>query len=87
VVADTQPRDPRTTTVNLHRISAEHSLGEPDAARAIQPAGLPSIERRVRYYSDTARADAQVGRREECLRALLAAERHAPRKPRSASRP
>jgi transcriptional regulator with XRE-family HTH domain len=70
------------TTVNLHRISAEHSLWEPGAAltaaRAVHPASLPSIERRARYYTDTARAYAQAGRREECLRALLAAERHAP---------
>jgi hypothetical protein len=70
------------TTVNLHRISAEYSLGEPGAAiaaaRAIDPASLPSIERRARYYTDTARAFAQAGHRGECLRALLSAERHAP---------
>jgi hypothetical protein len=71
-----------STTVNLHRISAEHYLGEPGAAlaaaRAIQPASLPSIERRARYYTDIARAYAQAGHREQCLRALLTAERHAP---------
>jgi transcriptional regulator with XRE-family HTH domain len=69
-------------TVTLHRISAEYAIGDPGAAiaaaRIIQPASLPSIERRARYYTDTARAYAQAGRRSECLRALLAAERHAP---------
>ncbi|HEX6470389.1 MAG TPA: hypothetical protein VF069_14930, partial [Streptosporangiaceae bacterium] len=70
------------TTVNLHRISAEYSIGEPGAAlaaaRDVHPASLPTVERRARYYTDVARANAQAGRRDECLRALLAAERHAP---------
>jgi hypothetical protein len=44
----------------------------------VPPASLPSTERRARYYTDVARAYAQWGRREECLRALLAAERAAP---------
>jgi hypothetical protein len=69
-------------TVNLHRISGENSLGEPGAAlaaaRAVHPGSLPSVERVARYYTDTARAYAQAGRRAQCLRALLAAERSAP---------
>jgi transcriptional regulator with XRE-family HTH domain len=69
-------------TVTLHRISAEYSIGEPGAAvaaaRRVPPASLPSIERRSRYYTDVARAYAQWGRRDECLGALLAAERTAP---------
>jgi transcriptional regulator with XRE-family HTH domain len=69
-------------TVELHRISAEHYVGEPGAAlaaaRRISPASLPSIERRARYYTDVARASGQAGRRDDCLNALLAAEREAP---------
>jgi transcriptional regulator with XRE-family HTH domain len=72
-------------TVQLHRISAEHYAGEPGAAlaaaRRINPASLPSLpspERRARYYTDIARACGQAGRRDDCLSALLAAERHAP---------
>ncbi|MBA9005936.1 helix-turn-helix domain-containing protein [Thermomonospora cellulosilytica] len=68
--------------VALHRISAEYSAGDPGAAiaagRSIHPGSLPTVERRARYHTDMARAFAQWGRREECLRALLAAERAAP---------
>jgi hypothetical protein len=69
-------------TVALHRISAECSTGEPGAAiaaaRQIPAARLPTVERRARYYTDVARAFGQWGRREDCLSALLAAERQAP---------
>lgn len=69
-------------TVQLHRISAEHYAGEPGAAltaaRRINPASLPTTERRARYYTDVARASGQAGRRDDCLSALLAAERQAP---------
>ena len=69
-------------TVQLHRISAENYIGEPGAAiaaaRRIPPASLPSVERRARYYTDTARAYGQAGQRDGCLSALLAAERQAP---------
>ena len=71
-----------SATVELHRISAEHYVGEPGAAlaaaRRISPASLPSVERRARYYTDVARAAGQAGRRDDCLNALLAAERQAP---------
>ncbi|HUN36649.1 MAG TPA: hypothetical protein VMU95_32035 [Trebonia sp.] len=70
------------TTVELHRISAENYAGDPAAAIAaasrINPANLPSTERRARYWTDTARAYGNWGRRNECVSALLAAEREAP---------
>jgi hypothetical protein len=69
-------------TVELHRVSAENYAGDPGAAVAaalrIVPAGLPTTERRARYWTDTARAYANWGRRDDCVNALLAAEREAP---------
>lgn len=69
-------------TVELHRISAEYYAGDPGAATAaaarIVPARLPTTERRARYWTDTARAYGNWGRRDECVSALLAAEREAP---------
>jgi transcriptional regulator with XRE-family HTH domain len=69
-------------TVQLHRVSAENYAGDPGAAVAaalrIVPAGLPTTERRARYWTDTARAYANWGRRDDCVNALLAAEREAP---------
>jgi transcriptional regulator with XRE-family HTH domain len=69
-------------TVELHRVSAENYAGDPGAAVAaalrIVPASLPTTERRARYWTDTARAYANWGRREDCVNALLAAEREAP---------
>ncbi|OIJ98996.1 transcriptional regulator [Streptomyces sp. MUSC 14] len=70
------------TTVQLHRISAENSAGDPSAAlaaaRDVAPGNLPSTERRARYYTDIATAFGRWGRRDECIRALLAAEHYAP---------
>jgi transcriptional regulator with XRE-family HTH domain len=69
-------------TVGLHRISAENYAGDPGAAIAaatrIAPEGLPTTERRARYWTDTARAYGTWGRRADCVTALLAAEREAP---------
>ena len=69
-------------TVELHRVSAENYAGDPGAAVAaalrIAPASLPTTERRARYWTDTARAYANWGRREDCVSALLSAERQAP---------
>lgn len=69
-------------TVELHRVSAENYAGDPGAAIAaalrIVPASLPTTERRARYWTDTARAYANWGRREDCVSALLAADREAP---------
>ncbi len=74
-------------TVQLHRISAEFSTGDPvaalAAARALPPQSLPSVERRARYYTDVAAALAQRGRRDECVRAVLAAEDQAPQETHS----
>ncbi|MFG2210955.1 helix-turn-helix domain-containing protein [Streptomyces sp. NPDC048638] len=76
-----------TATVQLHRISAEFSTGDPSAAlaaaRALPPQSLPSVERRARYYTDVAAALAQRGRRDECVRALLRAEHQAPQETHS----
>lgn len=70
------------TTVQLHRVSAENSAGDPStalaAAKSVAPQSLPSTERRARYYTDVAAAFGRWGRRNECVRALLAAEHHAP---------
>lgn len=70
------------TTVGLHRISAESSTGDPSAAisaaHTIAPHKLPTVERRARYFTDVAAAYGQWGRRDDCLQALLAAERQAP---------
>ncbi|WKX70834.1 helix-turn-helix domain-containing protein [Streptomyces sp. XD-27] len=70
------------TTIQLHRVSAENSAGDPSAAlaaaQAVVPQSLPSTERRARYYTDIAAAFGRWGRRAECIRALLAAEHHAP---------
>ncbi|MEU6744389.1 NAD(P)-dependent oxidoreductase [Streptosporangium sandarakinum] len=69
-------------TVQLHLISAENSAGDPAAApaaaRAIAPRSLPSVERRSRYDTDVAAALGQLGHRDDCIRALLTAEHHAP---------
>lgn len=69
-------------TVALHRISAENYAGDPGAAvtaaAQVPPMSLPTTERRVRYWTDTARAYAQWGRREDSIQALLAAEHEAP---------
>jgi len=71
-----------SATVELHRVSAENYAGDPGAAVAaalrIVPANLPTTERRARYWTDTARAYANWGRRDDCVAALLAAEREAP---------
>ena len=70
------------TTVQLHRISAENSAGDPSAAiaaaRKVPPQTLPTVERRARYYTDVAGVFGQWGRRDDCIRALLSAEHQAP---------
>jgi hypothetical protein len=70
------------STVLLHRISAEYAAGDPGAAiavaRELQTATLPTTERKARYWTDVARAYGQWGRRDDCVRALLTAERQAP---------
>ncbi|RMI38993.1 hypothetical protein EBO15_31005 [Actinomadura harenae] len=62
--------------MRLHRISAEHWAGDPSAAvaaaRNLHPGRLPTAERRARYFTDHARAYGMWGRREDCVKALLA---------------
>ncbi|WND40755.1 XRE family transcriptional regulator (plasmid) [Streptomyces sp. BB1-1-1] len=69
-------------TVQLHKISAENHAGDPraalDAARAISLKALPSVERRSRALGDIAVTYDRLGRRNDCVRTLLAAERCAP---------
>ncbi|MER6121388.1 XRE family transcriptional regulator [Streptomyces sp. NPDC001795] len=69
-------------TVQLHRISAENHAGDPraalDAARTISLRALPSVERRSRALGDIAVTYDRLGRRSDCVRTLLAAERCAP---------
>lgn len=66
-------------TVQLHLISAEYKAGDPAAAiaaaDALHPMTLPTVERRALYFTDKATAYAQWGRRNECIDALLDAER------------
>lgn len=66
----------------LARKAAWHSEAMAIAlAAADHPAlrdGTPAAERRARYYTDLAAAFGHWGRRDDCFRALLAAECHAP---------
>jgi hypothetical protein len=68
--------------VDLHLISAHNACGDPAAAlavaRRVKVRALPTVERRSRFYGDVAAAHAERGRRDQCLEALLAAERLAP---------
>ncbi|MEV7284087.1 helix-turn-helix transcriptional regulator [Streptomyces sp. NPDC093252] len=69
-------------TVQLHRISAENYAGDPPAAlaaaRSISLKQLPSVERCSRALSDIAVTYDRLGRRSDCIRTLLQAERCAP---------
>ncbi|WP_394426442.1 XRE family transcriptional regulator [Streptomyces sp. SGAir0957] len=69
-------------TVQLHRISAENHAGDPraalDAAHSLPLSALPSVERRSRALGDIAATYDRLGRRTDCIRTLLAAERIAP---------
>ena len=75
------------TAVQLHLISAEYAAGDPSAAiaaaRKLTPRSLPTLERRARYFTDIARAYGMWGRRDQCLQALLHAERAAPQETHS----
>jgi hypothetical protein len=70
------------TGVGLYRISIARVLGDSgaaiEAARQINPATIPLVERQARYWSDVARSFYQWGKHEQCYRALLAAERASP---------
>ncbi|MEV6644650.1 helix-turn-helix transcriptional regulator [Amycolatopsis sp. NPDC051371] len=71
-----------STAVSLYQVSIARVLGDSgtaiEHARRIDPAAIPVVERRARYYSDVARAFHQWGKPEQCYRALLAAEHASP---------
>lgn len=71
-----------STNVALHRVSIAQVLGDNGAAiahaKTLNPAAIPTPERRGRYWIDVARAWHQWGKPEACYRSLLAAERAAP---------
>ncbi|MEU8349126.1 helix-turn-helix transcriptional regulator [Streptomyces sp. NPDC048845] len=71
--------------VALHEVSVHQVLGSPDlavaAARRVDTRGMP-MERVARLGLDVARAYADWGRPEACLRALLAVEQAAPQEVR-----
>ncbi|MEV6905929.1 hypothetical protein [Amycolatopsis sp. NPDC051071] len=66
------------TGVGLYQLSIARVMGDAgaaiDHARRINPTGNPSAERRARYWVDVARTFHQLGKPEQCYRALLAAE-------------
>ena len=77
-----RPTEVTPTAVGLYQVSIARVLGDSgtaiEHARRIDPAGIPVVERRARYYSDVARAFHQWGKPEQCYRALLAAEHASP---------
>ncbi|SEP53585.1 helix-turn-helix domain-containing protein [Amycolatopsis saalfeldensis] len=70
------------TGVGLYQLSIARVMGDSGAAiehaRRINPASIPSTERRARYWVDVARAYHQWDKPEHCYRALLAAEQASP---------
>ncbi|MGD0555969.1 MAG: hypothetical protein ABSA93_13405 [Streptosporangiaceae bacterium] len=70
--------------VDVYQIGIHNALGDSAAAlshaRAVDQAQLPTPERHARFCIDTARAWQQHGRPGQAYRALLAAERHAPKR-------
>ncbi|MCW2943496.1 MAG: binding protein with helix-turn-helix domain [Actinoallomurus sp.] len=70
------------TNVALYQVSIAQVLGDNGTAiahaKSVNPAVIPTAERRGRYWIDVARAWHQWGKPEACYRSLLAAERAAP---------
>jgi hypothetical protein len=70
------------TNVALYQVSIAQVLGDNGTAiahaNAVNPAAIPTAERRGRYWIDVARAWHQWGKPEACYRSLRAAERAAP---------
>ena len=68
--------------VTLYQVSIAQVLGDNgtaiEYARKLRPDGIPTPERRGRYWVDVARAYHQWGKPGSCYAALLAAERTAP---------
>ena len=69
-------------TVAVYRVSVHTALGDPATALAhaqnVEPDRLPTTERRMRFYTDTARAWQQHGRIPEAAVALSQLARTAP---------
>ncbi|ONI87999.1 hypothetical protein ALI22I_19835 [Saccharothrix sp. ALI-22-I] len=70
------------TGVGLYRISIARVLGDYgtaiEASQRINPAAIPLVERRARYWTDTALSFHEWNKPEQCYRALLAAEHASP---------
>jgi transcriptional regulator with XRE-family HTH domain len=70
------------TNVALYQVSIAQVLGDNGTAiahaKSINPAAIPTAERRGRYWIDVARAWHQWGKPEQCYQALRSAERAAP---------
>jgi hypothetical protein len=70
--------------VALYQVSIAQVLGDSgtaiEHAKTLRPATIPTAERQGRYWIDVARAYHQWGKPEPCFRALLSAERAAPRR-------
>jgi transcriptional regulator with XRE-family HTH domain len=70
------------TNVALYQISIAQVLGDNGSAiaraKTVNPAAIPTAERRGRYWIDVARAWHQWGKTEQCYQALRSAERAAP---------
>ncbi|SFQ28218.1 helix-turn-helix transcriptional regulator [Amycolatopsis rubida] len=70
------------TGVGLYQLSMARVMGDCgtaiEHARRIDPTGIPSTERRARYWVDVARVFHLWGKPEHCYRALLAAEHASP---------
>jgi transcriptional regulator with XRE-family HTH domain len=68
--------------VILYQVSIAQVLGDNgtaiEYAKSLNPATIPTAERRGRYWIDLARAFHQWNKPEQCYRALLCAERAAP---------
>jgi hypothetical protein len=70
------------TNVALYQVSIAQVLGDNgnaiEHAKTLEPAAIPTTERRGRYWVDVARSYHQWGKREACYGALRNAERAAP---------
>lgn len=70
------------TNVALYQVSIAQVLGDNGSAiahaKTVNPAAVPTAERRGRYWIDVARAWHQWGKPEPCYQALRSAERVAP---------
>lgn len=77
------------TNTRFWRIAIETDGGDAgravEIARGTQPDRVRSVSRRVAFYSDTGRALAKVGNREQATRMLITAEKLAPHRVRASA--